>query len=210
MVQRATSLGPKPSKKNNNKKTTTKNKQKTEKKGETNKKKQKYSKMELFSFQSKCSCFWVGDQNCLFSQLGPKSAHPEKHYKIGVSAKKNICVTKRPFLDPQNPNPEIPVIIFFLCSPLSTTKNTNICWNPYFNCVLANLKKENFQNLNLMKNPIFAPFFEKAIFRKMPDNWTQTKNIKIINWVCNKIAWNHYKDRLKTNLDQIITPTWTR
>ena len=27
------------------------------------------------------------------------------------------------------------------------------------------------------------------------------------NWVCTKTLWNHYKNRPKTNLDQIITPT---
>ena len=36
---------------------------------------------------------------------------------------------------------------------------------PYFHSVLANLKQENFQMLNLkhrkLKNPDFAPFFEK-------------------------------------------------
>ena len=58
----------------------------------------------------------------------------------------------------------------FCLFSLSTTKNTKISWNPYFYSVLTNLKKENFQILNLkhrkLKNPIFAPFFwKKAIFR---------------------------------------------
>ena len=42
------------------------------------------------------------------------------------------------------------------------------CWNPYFYSVLAKQKKENFQILYLkhwkLKNPIFAPFFEKGYF----------------------------------------------
>ena len=54
---------------------------------------------------------------------------------------------------------------------------------PIFYSVLANLKKENFQKINLkqrnLENPIFAPFFsKKAIFRKLATNWTQKKNIK--------------------------------
>ena len=54
---------------------------------------------------------------------------------------KQICVTKRPFLDNKEPNPEIPVIIFLPFSSLSSTKNTKISWNPNFHSVLANLKR---------------------------------------------------------------------
>ena len=51
-------------------------------------------------------------KNCLFWQLGPENAHPQNTIKIGGSAFLKLCVTKRPFLDQKNPNPEIPVIIF--------------------------------------------------------------------------------------------------
>ena len=68
----------------------------------------------------------------------------------------------------KNPNPEIPVIIFFcLFSSLSTTKTQKML-KPLFHSVLANLKKENFQTFKLktlkIENPIFAPFFEKGYF----------------------------------------------
>ena len=43
-----------------------------------------------------------------------------------------------------------------------------ISWNPYFYSILTNLKNQNFQILNLkhrkLRNPIFAPFFEKGYF----------------------------------------------
>ena len=140
---------------------------KTKKKQKT----QKIPKKEFFSYQSN---FFFGavSKNCLLWQLGPENAHPQNTIKIGVSAyflEKKICVTKRPFLDQKNPNPEIPVIfLFFAFFLFQQQKNTKISWNPYFYSVLKNLKKEIFQILNLkhrkLRNPIFAPFFEKGYF----------------------------------------------
>ena len=67
----------------------------------------------------------------------------------------------------KNPNSEIPVIIFFLPFFLFQKKHKNLL-KPLFYSVLANLKKEKFRKINLkhrnLKNPIFAPFFEKGYF----------------------------------------------
>ena len=169
----------KPSKKTKQKKTkknkTKKNTKKT-KKRKTKKEKEKNTKIpkkELFSYQSKFSFFWQGIQKLPFFDTLAQKTRTQKHYKNrGFSLfffGKKLCVTKRPFLDKKNPNSEIPVIIFFLAFfSLSKTKNTKICWNPYFYSVLANLKKENFPKINLkhrnLKNPIFAPVFWKRLF----------------------------------------------
>ena len=133
----------------------------------------------FFGWVSKISLFW---------QLGPKSAHPKKHYK-----NKGF---QQPFSGTKHMRHETAIFgpkktkfinsnyhLFCLFSSLSTTENTNNCWNPYLYSVLTNLKQENFQNLNLkhwkLKNPIFELLFEKkAIFRKLPDNWAQKKNTK--------------------------------
>ena len=54
---------------------------------------------------------------------------------------------------------------FLLIQQQKTQKSAE---TPNFYSVLANLKKENFQNFNLkqrkLKNPIFAPFFRKRLF----------------------------------------------
>ena len=56
-------------------------------------------------------------------------------------------------------------------------KNTKIGWKPMF---LYCFNKPKNQNLNLkrrkLKNPIFAPFFDKRqFFGKLPDNWAPKK-----------------------------------
>ena len=176
-----------------------------------NKNSQKILKTELFSYQSNF-LGWVS-KTSLFWQLGPKNVHPNNTTKIGVPAifEKKICVTKRPFWT-KNQNPEIPVIISFCLFSSLSTKNTNICWNLYFCSALATIKN-NFQKLNLkhwkLKNPIFAFFLKKAIFGKLPDNWAQN-NTQNDNWVCRKSLETTTKIGYKTNLDQILTPTWTR
>ena len=81
------------------KETQKKTKQKKEKKQEKTKNTQKWAfqlSVKIFFFLgwvSKISLFW---------QLGPTSAHPKNTIKIGVSGPffgKQMCVTKRPFLD---------------------------------------------------------------------------------------------------------------
>ena len=157
----------KPSKKNQKQKNT-----KKKKKERKSKKTQKYQKrafqlsVKIFFF------FWWVSKNCLFHNLAQKL--PQNTIKIGVSAyffENKLCVTKRPFLDKKKPKFINFSYHFFLWPflSLSTTNNAKICWNLYYYSVLANLKKENFQILNLkqrnLKNPIFAPIFlKKAIF----------------------------------------------
>ena len=115
------------------------------------KKTPKISKKELFSYQSVFSLFWWVSK-ISFLTPRPKSAHPKNIIKIGVSQhgflEKQICVTKRPFLDQKDPKPEIPIIIFWAFFFSFNNKNTQFCSNPYFYSVSANLKKENFQILN--------------------------------------------------------------
>ena len=163
------------------------------------------------------SIFGGGVKKFPFLTTRPRKRAPPKHYKNRGFSKtllKKICVMKRPFLDKRNPNPEIPDII---CCPFFSfsNKNTKILWNLYFCSVLANLKKRTSKNYLSLKNPIFAPFFEKAVFRILADNWAQKTQDD--NWT-QKIAWNHYKNR-QTNklgpdnnnyLAQIVTPTWPR
>ena len=163
----------------------------------------------------------MGVQNFPFLTTWPKNAHPKNTIKIwGFSNPffaKQFWVTKRPFLDKKNPNPEIPVIIFFgPFSSLTTTKNTKNSWNPYFYSVLADLKKENFQNLNLkhrkLKNPIFAPFFWKRLFLENCQIIGNKKNTHTHNdnWAKKKIAWNPYFYSAKMTLAKILTLTWPK
>ena len=169
-----------------------KSKQKKEKKKFKNTKIPKNQK-KLFSYQSKFSFFWGGVQKLPFLTTWPRKRAPPKHIKnrgFSLFFEKKLCVTIRPFLDQKNPNPEIPIIIFFCLFSLSTTKNTKISWNPYFYSVLANLKKENFQILNLkhrkLKNPIFAPFFWKRLVLDNCQIIGHKKKTQNDNCVCQK------------------------
>ena len=159
-------------KKTNKKKPNKKTKKK--KKRSPKKKQQKYQKV-AFQLSVKFFLFWVAFQNFPFLTPWPRKRAPKKHYKNrGFRAfffGKQMCVTKRPFLDQKKPkfinfSYHFFLPIFFL----SKTKNTKICWNPYFYSVLANLKKENFQKKNskhwkLKKTNFCTPFLKKAIFR---------------------------------------------
>ena len=131
------------------------------------KKEKKYQKRASQSSVNFFFSFWWVSKISLFWQLGQKSAHPKNTIKIGVSENNFLKSSSESRNRHFWPNPEIPVIIFFLFSSLST-KNTEISWNPYFYSVLANPPKEKFENLNLknrkLKNPIFAPFFWKGLF----------------------------------------------
>ena len=122
---------------------------KTKKNKNKNREKKKHSQKWAFSIINQNFLFWVGVQNFLLWQLGPKSAHPKNTIKIWVSAFfrwKKICVTKRPFLNQKNPNPEIPAIILFCRFLLSQWQNTQkLLKNPYFYSDLENLKKKNFK-----------------------------------------------------------------
>ena len=170
----------KPSKKNKKlktkKKKKQKNKQKKENKGRKTKK-HKNTKKRAFQLSVKIFfLFWWVSKISLFWQLGQKSAHPKNTIKIGVSAThfvENSSESRNGHFWTKKAKSRNSSYHFFLpFSSLTTTKNTKISWNPYFYSVLANLKKENFQNLNLkhrkLKNPIFAPFFWKRLFL---ENW---------------------------------------
>ena len=143
----------KPSKKTKKQKTKKNQKQKKQKKKtkerEKNPKTQKWQKKSFSVISQIFPFFWWVSKISFFDNLAKKRA-PQKHYKNrGFSnpfSGNQFWVTKRPFLDQKNPNPEIPVIIFLLpFSSLTTTKNTKISWNPYFYSVLADLKKRIFK-----------------------------------------------------------------
>ena len=99
-------------------------------------KKQKISKNELFSYQSIFLIFLVGVQNFPFLTTWPRKRAPPKHYKNRGFSKpifeKQMCVTKRPFLDKKNPNSEIPVIIFCLFFSFNNKKHKNAAETPIF------------------------------------------------------------------------------
>ena len=143
-------------------------------------KKTKIPKKELFSYQLNFS--FCGSQNFPFLTIWPKTSALPKHYKNKgfreQNFEKQLCVTKWQFLDPKNPNPEIPVIIVFVRFLLFHQQKRNNALKPLF---YSKVKKNMFQKVvskhRKLKNPIFAPFFlKKAIFRKVPDNWTKNKN----------------------------------
>ena len=137
----------------------------------------------FFGWVSKISLFW---------QLGPKRAHTKNTIKIVVSGLffwKAVVRHETAIFGPKKAKFINSSYHFFcLFSSLSTTQNTKHCWNPYFYSVLANLKKENFQNLNLkhwkLKNPIFAPFFWKRVFLENCQKIGDKKKTQKDNWVC--------------------------
>ena len=96
-------------------------------------KEHKNTKKELFSYQSKFSFFWGGVQKLPFLTTWPRKRAPPKHYKnrgFSLFFEKKLCVTKRPFLDPKNPNPEIPVIIFLPSFSFNSQKTPKLAETP--------------------------------------------------------------------------------
>ena len=157
----------------------------------------------FFGWVSKISLFW---------QLGPKSAHPKNTMKIRVSGPfflKSRCASRNGHFWTKKSKIHKFQLSFFFASFLlfQQQKTQKIAETPYFYSVLANLKKENFQNLNLkhwkLKNPIFAPFFWKRLFLENCQIIGHKKKHKMITECAKQIAWNHYFYRLKTQ-------TWTR
>ena len=146
---------------------------------------------------SKNSFFiWGVSKNSLFWQLGPESAHPKNTIQMGVSARhfwKNSYASRNGHFwtkKPKSRNSSYHFLaLFFSCN----NKTQKSCWNPYFCSVLANLKKENFQNKNLKqrnsKNPILAPFFWKRLFL---ENWQiigHKKKLIMITVCAKKTTW---------------------
>ena len=158
-----------------------------------------------FSVISQIVLFWWGSKMSLSDNLAPKSAHPTNTIKIGVSAKhcfeKQMCVTKRPCLDPKKPKTRNSSFIFCL-SWLPTTKNKHLLKPLILQCLSKHLK-QIFQKLNLKQRNlenICTHLLKKAILKKWAVNWAQKKTHthKIIienNWLettintCRKSPW---------------------
>ena len=178
----------KPSKKQENKK----NKKKRSKK----KKQAKIPKNSFSVISQNFPFFLLAFQNLPFLTPWPKKRAPKKHYKnrgFRHFFLKSRCASRNGHF--WNKKPKFINSSYHLFLPIFfsfNNKKPQNCWNPYFYSVLANLKKENFQNLNLkhwkLKNPIFAPFFWKRLFL---ENWqiTGNKKTQTDNWEP-KITWN--------------------
>ena len=106
---------------------------------------------------------------------------------------------------PKNQNQQFQLSFIFAFSSLSTTKTQKLLKHLFLS-VLAILKKMIFRiqtkNKENKKLCLYL-FLEKALFRKLPDNWGPPKH-KFITGLA-KIAWNHYKYKPKISLDQLIT-----
>ena len=107
------------------------------------KKTRKNQKIPKMSFQlsGKIFLFWGGGSKMSFFDNLAKKARTPKTLKIGVSAKhlkqKNICVTKRPFLDQKNPNPEFQLSFFLPFFLLFQQQKHKKMLKPLFYSVLA-------------------------------------------------------------------------
>ena len=138
------------------------------KKNEKNEQKtQKYQKQSFSVISQFFPFFWWVSKNSFFWHLGPKNVHPKNTIKIGLSAsflfEKQMCVTKRPFLDKKTQIQKFQLSFSFCLFLLFEQQKHKNLLKPLFYSVLANLKKDNFQKMNLkqrnLKNPILHPFF---------------------------------------------------
>ena len=163
----------KPSKKTTKTKKQTKKQKKNKKKEKKKPKKTAKITKNSFSVISQIfPFFWVAFQNFLFLHLGPKNLNPKSTIKIGVLGPfflKSCCASRNGHFWTKKPKIYKFQLSFFLPIFFSfNNKKTNICWNPYFYSVFANLKKENFQKINLkhwkLKKQFLHPFFEKGYF----------------------------------------------
>ena len=149
----------------------------------------------------------MGVLNILFDNLAQTRA-PPKHYKTGVSVNMHH---ETAILDPKKPNPEIPVMFFVLLLSLSTTKNTNMLWNPYFYSHLAKSEKENFQKFNSkhrkLKTRFLHPFFEKGYFLKIARELAKKQKHKMITGCATTIKID--KNRLGPWANLYLAPELT-
>ena len=131
-----------------------------------------------------------------FDTLAQK-AHPKNTIKIGVSSpffEKQLCVTKRPFLDQKNKIHKFQLSFVCLFSSFFFNNNNKPqkLLKPLFYSALANLKKDNFQKklkrLNIEKTNFFAPLFGKRLFLEN-SKITGNKKTQTDNWAP-KITWN--------------------
>ena len=172
----------------------------------------------------------------LFWQLGPKSAHTKNTIKIGVSAThflENSFESRNGHFWTNKAQIQKFQLSFFFCAFFFSNNNKKHknSWNPYFYSVLAELKRENFQNLNLkhrkLKNPIFAPFFRKRLFLENcqiignkkthththththNDNWAK-KSPETPIFIVQKWPWPKYWLWLGQNIDFEKGQTWPK
>ena len=163
MALRATDLTPKPSK--------TKTTKKEKIKGKSTRQTKTYQKLSFSVIsQNFAFCFGGGVQKLPFLTTWPRNRAPPKHYKTrGFSTpifEKQLCVTKRPFLDKKNQIPKFQLSFFFCSFLLCQQQKHKHLLKPVFYSVLANLKKRIFKKWKQrnLKNPILGPFFLKRLF----------------------------------------------
>ena len=140
---------PKKQKNKNKKNKTTKTKENKKSKNKNKRTRKpnntKIPKKELFNYQSIFSFVFGGCPKFSFLDNLAKKARTQKHYKNRGFSKaffeKQICVTKRPFLDKKIPSSEIPVIILFCLFSLSTTKTPKLTETPIFVVFFCKPKK---------------------------------------------------------------------
>ena len=161
-------------KKNKTKKTKQKNTKKNKKNQNKERKSKKHKNPQKRAFQLSIKIFFFDrvSKNCLFLTPWPRKRAPKNTIELRVSAYffwKEVMRHETAIFGQKKPQIINSSYHFFLpFFSLSKTKNTIICWNPYFYSVLANPKKDNFPKINLkhrnLKNPIFAPIFWKRLF----------------------------------------------
>ena len=128
-------------------------------------KKTKISYQSFFSFFGGCSKF------PFFDHLAQKARTKKKNKNRCFSKaffEKQMCITKRPFLDKKTQTQKFQLSFFCCFFLLLQQQKTQKFAETLFYSVLANLKKEDFQKINWkhrnLKNPFFAPFFWKRPF----------------------------------------------
>ena len=143
------------------------------KKNKTKKKQNTKIPKKTFQLSINFFCFGGWPKFPLFDNLAKKRA-PKKHYENRGFSKaffENRYASRSGHFwikKTQIPKFQLSFLVVFFSF---STKNTTINWNPDFYSVLANLKKENFQNLKLkhrkLKTQFLHPLFEKNYFLKI-------------------------------------------
>ena len=156
-------------------------KQKKKQKKRSHQKKAKIPKNSFSIISQIFPFFLVAFQIFPFFTPCPKKRAPKNTIKIGFQALffESRCASRNGhFWTKKTKIHKFQLSFFCLFSSLSTTKNPNNCWNPYFYSVLANLTKENFQKITLntenWKKQI-APLLWKMPFL---ENWKITGHQK--------------------------------
>ena len=136
-----------------------------------------------------------GCPKCPFSDnLAKKEGTPKITIKIGVSARhflKNRYASWNGRFWTKKSQIQKFQLSFFVCLFFfsSNKENIKISWNPYFYSVLANLKTDKIQNLNLKhKNNLHLFLKKKGYFEKIArslstkkthnDNWAKKHSLK--------------------------------